>query len=163
MNRNLRQLLNPSVLLSAAGLACLLTMLALMWIGFSPSPPGADPGFAPAHLTVIPAPTSTPLFTPSPTLDPLHLGTPTIPAGVIAIGGYVQITGTDGDGLRLRSAPGLASELLFLGEEAEVFQVKDGPKEANGYIWWYLVAPYDESRAGWAASNFLTVVPPPSQ
>ena len=161
MNRNFRQLLNPFVILGALGLSCLLTVVTLAWIGFSPSPPGTDLGFTPADLTIIPASTSTPIFTAVPTIDPLLVGTPTIPAGVIAIGSYVQITGTDGDGLRLRSAPGVTSELLFLGEEAEVFQVKDGPKDANGYTWWYLVAPYDASRAGWAASNFLTVVPPP--
>ncbi len=39
--------------------------------------------------------------------------------------------------------------------------MKDGPKEANGYIWWYIVAPYDQNRAGWAAANFLSVVLPP--
>jgi hypothetical protein len=161
MKRDLRQLLNAPVLLGASGLACLLTLVTLAWFGFSASPPGADLGFAPADLTMIPASTSTPLTTPTMTPDPLLVGTPTLPANVIAVGGYVQITGTGGDGLRLRSAPGLTSELLFLGEEAEVFQVRDGPQEANGYTWWYLVAPYDESRTGWAAANFLLVVPPP--
>jgi hypothetical protein len=161
MNRDLRQLLNAPVLLGAAGLACLLTMVTLAWFGFSALPPGADLGFAPADLTMIPASTSTPLTTPTLTPDPLLVGTPTLPANVIAVGGYVQITGTGGDGLRLRSAPGLTSELLFLDEESEVFQVRDGPQEANGYTWWYLVAPYDESRSGWAAANFLLVVPPP--
>ena len=83
------------------------------------------------------------------------------PDNEIAIGAYIQITGTEGVGLRLRAGPGLSTELLFLGEDSEVFQVKDGPKEADGYTWWYIVAPYDDSRAGWAAANFLTVVPPP--
>jgi hypothetical protein len=161
MNRDLRQLLNPGVLLGATGLACLLTVVTLAWFGFSASPPGADLGFAPADLTMIPASTSTPFFTPTATPDPLQLGTPTAPAGIIAVGVYIQITGTGGDGLRLRSSPSLTGEQLFLGEDAEVFLVRDGPKEANGYIWWYLVAPYDESRAGWAAANFLSVVPPP--
>lgn len=157
----LRQLFNAPVLIGAAVFACLLTVITLAWYGFSASSQGTDPGFAPADLTMIPAPTSTPLITPTMTPDPFQLGTPTIPAGVVAVGGYVQITGTGGDGLRLRSAPGLTSELLFLGEDAEVFQVRDGPQEVNGYVWWYLVAPYDESRAGWAAANFLSVVPPP--
>ena len=161
MNRNLRQLLNLPVLISASGLACLLTAITLAWFGFSASPPNSDLGFAPADLTMIPALTSTPLTTPTMTPDPLLVGTPTLPANAIVVGGYVQITGTDGDGLRLRSAPGLTSEQLFLGEDAEVFQVRDGPQEANGYTWWYLVAPYDESRSGWAAANFLSVVPPP--
>lgn len=161
MNRNLRQLLSLPVLIGASGLACLLTIITLAWFGFSASPPNSDLGFAPADLTMIPASTSTPLTTPTLTPDPFLIGTPTLPANAIVVGGYVQITGTDGDGLRLRSAPGLSSEQLFLGEDAEVFQVRDGPQEANGYIWWYLVAPYDESRAGWAAANFLSVVPPP--
>jgi len=161
MNLDLRRLLTLPVILSASGLACLLTLATLAWFGFSASPPGADLGFAPADLTMIPAPTSTPPPAPTLTPDPLQVGTPTAPAGTIAVGVYVQITGTGGDGLRLRSAPGLTGELLFLGEDAEVFLVRDGPQEANGYTWWRLVAPYDESRAGWAASNFLSVVPPP--
>lgn len=161
MNRNLRQIFTLPVLLGASGFACLLTLVTLGWFGFSASPQNPDLGFAPADLTMIPASTSTPLTTPTMTPDPLLVGTPTLSANIIAVGGYVQITGTGGDGLRLRSAPGLTSELLFLGEEAEVFQVRDGPQEANGYTWWYLVAPYDESRAGWAAANFLSVVPPP--
>lgn len=160
MNLDLRRLLTPTVIFSSMGLACLLSVTALVWFGFRPSPLPAHPGLVPAYLTLIPAPTSTPLVTPTPTPDPLA-GTPTLPANVIVIGAYVQITGTGGDGLRLRSAPGLTSEQLFLGEDAEVFQVRDGPQEANGYIWWYIVAPYDQSRAGWAAANFLAVVPPP--
>ena len=161
MNRDLRQLISLPVLLGAAGFTCVLVVITLAWFGLTASPAGTDLGFAPADLTMIPAPTSTPRTTPTLTPDPFQIGTPTIPADVIAVGGYVQITGTGGDGLRLRSAPGLTSELLFLGEDAEVFQVRDGPQEANGYIWWYLVAPYDETRSGWAAANFLTVVPPP--
>jgi hypothetical protein len=161
MNHNLRQIFTLPVILGASGLACLLTMITLAWFGFSASPHNSDLGFAPADLTMIPAATSTPLTTPTMTPDPLLVGTPTLPSNAIAIGGYVQITGTDGDGLRLRSAPGLTGEQLFLGEDAEVFQVRDGPQESNGYTWWYLVAPYDEARAGWAAANFLLVVPPP--
>lgn len=161
MNRQLRQLLSPGILLGAIGFFCLLTMIALTWFGFSASPLGSGFGFAPADLTMIPAATSTSIFTRTPTPDPQQLGTPTLPADAIVIGSYVQITGTGGDGLRLRSAPGLASDQLFLGEDAEVFQVRDGPQDANGYTWWYIVAPYDETRAGWAAANFLAVVPPP--
>ena len=160
MNRNLRQIFTLPVLLGALGLACLLTLITLAWFGFSASPPGADLGFAPADLTMILASTSTPLTTPTMTPDPLLVGTPTLPANVIAVGGYVQITGTGGDGLRLRSAPGLTSELLFLGEESEVFQVRDGPQEANGYTWWYLVSPFDPNRKGWGVGDYLVVINP---
>ncbi len=160
MNRNWKVLLTPPVMIGALGLACLLTLVTLAWVGFSASRPSADVGFVPANLTLIPAPTSTPIAPPTATLDPLA-GTVTPSAGVVAVGAYVQITGTDGVGLRLRAAPGLGGAQLFLGADAEVFQVKDGPKDADGYSWWYLVAPYDETRAGWAAANFLSVVPQP--
>ena len=73
----------------------------------------------------------------------------------------MQISGTEGEGLRIRSTPGLNGETVFRGEESEVFVVRDGPQTADGYTWWYLVAPYDETRAGWAAADFLAVVPSP--
>jgi hypothetical protein len=73
----------------------------------------------------------------------------------------VQISGTDGEGLRIRSQPSLNGEPVFLGYDSEVFIVQDGPREADGYTWWYLVAPYDDTRAGWAAANFLSYIPAP--
>ena len=83
------------------------------------------------------------------------------PAGVIATGAYVQITGTGGDGLRLRTEPGLNADVRILGAEAEVFLVQDGPRQVDGYTWWYLVGPYDSTRRGWAVSNYLAVVQNP--
>jgi hypothetical protein len=73
----------------------------------------------------------------------------------------VQITGTNGEGLRIRSEPGLNSNPVFLGFDSEVFIVQDGPRSVDGYTWWYLVTPLDQSRAGWAAADFLTYIPPP--
>jgi hypothetical protein len=94
-----------------------------------------------------------------PTFDPN--ATPEFDPNTIHIDGYVQISGTGIDGLRIRSAPGLNTNTVFRGEESEVFLVKDGPQEADGYTWWYVVASYDETRAGWAAADFLAVVPSP--
>ena len=107
---------------------------------------------------MISAPTATPNVTPTATIDPFA-PSPT-PTG-LAIGTYAQITGTGGDGLRIRSTPGLTGEPVFLGLDSEVFLVQDGPREADGYMWWYLVAPYDEARTGWAAADFLTYIPAP--
>jgi hypothetical protein len=109
---------------------------------------------------MIPAPTHTPAFVPTSTLDPF-IATQTLQANTIGIGGYVQISGTEGDGLRIRSSVGLNGDTVFRGEESEVFVVRDGPQEADGYAWWYLVAPYDETRAGWAVADYLAVVPAP--
>ncbi len=107
---------------------------------------------------MIPAPTETSSAPPTPTIDPFA-PSPT-PTG-LALGNYAQITGTNGEGLRIRSKPGLDGEFVFLGYDSEVFLVKDGPQTVDGYVWWYLVAPYDETRAGWAASDFLTYIPAP--
>jgi len=153
-----RQLFNKWVILGALIIAGLLTLITLISIGWTNTPQSPNVGFAPADLTGIPAPTLTPNVTPTATIDPFA-PSPT-PTG-IAIGTYAQITGTGGEGLRIRSAPGLTSEPVFLGFDSEVFLVQDGPREADGYVWWYLVAPYDEARAGWAAADFLTYIPAP--
>jgi hypothetical protein len=162
MNRKeLLSLVNLRVVLGALGIAGLLILITTISIGWSKPDPARNSGFAPADLTVIPAPTSTPDVTPTFTPDPLIAGTPTLAPDVIGVGGYVQITGTDGEGLRLRADPGLSGASVFLGYDEEVFEVRDGPQEADGYTWWYLVAPYDEARAGWAADDFLGSIPSP--
>ena len=152
--------LNRWVILGSLTLAGILIIVTLIIIGWTAPRVSPDVGFAPADLTMIPAPTHTPLVSPVPTVDP-SLVTPTLAPNTIGIGGYVQISGTEGEGLRIRSAAGLNSDTVFRGEEAEVFVVRDGPQEVDGHIWWYLVAPYDDTRAGWAAADFLAVVPSP--
>jgi hypothetical protein len=104
-----------------------------------PKPP--QPADQPsALLTIIPAPTATSTLAPTSVLP-----SPTTPVtvGGISQGVYVQISGTEGQGLRLRAGPGTSNPPRFLGMDAEVFQVKDGPQEADGFTWWYLEAPYD--------------------
>jgi hypothetical protein len=155
-----KQYLNRSVVFGAIGFAVGLIIVTLIVIGWTSPRFSPDVGFAPADLTIIPAPTHTPNVTAVPTTDP-SLVTPTLAPDTIGIGGYVQISGTEGEGLRIRSAPGLNGGTVFFGEESEVFIVRDGSQVADGYTWWYLVAPYDETRAGWAAADFLAVVPSP--
>lgn len=155
---NVRELFNRWVILGAIILAVLLTLITAVAIGLTSSPESSEVGFAPADLTVIPPPTATSGAPPTPTIDPF--ATATSPAGV-AIGNYVQITGTEGQGLRIRAAPGLSGEFQFLAYDSEVFVVQDGPREVDGYVWWYLSAPYDETRVGWAAADFLTYIPEP--
>ncbi len=155
-----KQYFNRSVVFGAIGFAVGLIIVTLIFIGWTSPRFSPDVGFAPADLTIIPAPTHTPDVTPVPTIDP-SMVTPTLAPDTIGIGGYVQISGTEGEGLRIRSAPGLNGDTVFFGEESEVFIVRDGSQVADGYTWWYLVAPYDETRAGWAAADFLAVVPSP--
>ncbi len=123
---------------------------------------GAPPP-APVGVTVIPFPSATFTAVPVPAVRPSPTATlpPAPPSGEIAPGAFVQIQGTAGEGLRLRAAPGLQGAVNYLGLEAEVFEVRDGPVQADGYTWWYLVAPFDATKQGWAASNYLQVVQSP--
>ena len=36
--------------------------------------------------------------------------------------------------------------------------MRDGPQIINDITWWYLVTPLDESRNGWAAADYLSLV-----
>ncbi len=124
--------------------------------------------------SAVQQPTVTPVFVvitpertpmPSPTTatpDAAEAGpTPTFPpppaGSLIKLDAYVQVVNTGG-GLRMRYEPGLLSEVNYLAVDYEVFVVEDGPREANGMTWWFLVAQADERRNGWAASNYLQVV-----
>lgn len=156
----IKRFVSPLVLLISIGLAVVL--LAVIFIILWSSLPAQGAVAAPtAILTVIPAPTATQTPT-AVVLSDTPAVTPTfnlsVDGGSIQVGAYVQISGTGGDGLRLREGPGTEYEQIFLGREAEVFKVTDGPKEGSGYTWYYLVAPYDTTRSGWAAANFLQVV-----
>lgn len=115
-----------------------------------------------ASITVVPGTT---IITPDYSL--LSLATPTITTeasaqigDTIKIGSYIQISGTGGSGLNIRINPQLSAEKNFIGNESEVFKVIDGPVTQDNYTWWNLVAPYDESRQGWAVEDYLTLINP---
>jgi hypothetical protein len=152
-------LINFWTVAGAIGVALLLGILTLLVVSFGP-PPGPN-HISPAVVTLIAASTATPVATAEPTLSSPYIPTATAQAGVITLGTYVQITGTEGLGLRMRADPGLNGRFLFLSYDSEVFKVADGPREVDGHTWWYLVATYDETRAGWAAADYLTVVSSP--
>ncbi|MDH3943771.1 MAG: SH3 domain-containing protein [Anaerolineae bacterium] len=152
----------PLVWLGTIGIAAVLTIASVVWLWFSP-PSGIEAGPPTAVLTVIPWDTSTPLPTATSTASPFESdgAAATLAPGELGIGSLVQIVGTNGEGLNIRSAPGLSSEVFFLGYDAEVFIVSDGPVEMDGFTWWYLVTPVDESRSGWAAATYLAVIENP--
>lgn len=129
-----------------------------------PTTPSAPGGALPAAITKIPAPSATPILaTPTSAVAPSATPpvSPTPFPGSVLPGAFVQIAGTGGDGLRLRADPGLDSQIRFLALEAEVFEVVEGPRVADNYTWWYLVAPYDEARSGWAVADYLAVIQNP--
>jgi hypothetical protein len=159
----LRRYLTPWVLLGGVAIAIfLLTFTLLVVLALRPS---ASPRSLPtAALYIISAPTDT-IPAPTTVIQP----TPTItseappppPQGVIVIGSFVQVTSTGEVGLRLHEDASLDSKTQFLGMDTEVFKVTDGPRQADGYTWWYLVAPYDTNRHGWAVANYLSTIENP--
>jgi hypothetical protein len=111
-------------------------------------------------FTVVRLPSETPTKPPAtetavgPTVTPA----PSVPAGGgegFAPGDLVEVSGTGGDGLRLRREPSLSAEIVVLGVESEVFSVIAGPTSADGYTWWQLVNPYDSAKEGWAVGSYL--------
>ncbi|MGE5123905.1 MAG: hypothetical protein ACM3H7_05265 [Acidobacteriaceae bacterium] len=146
-------------ILFALGIFALLVYL--LWNSKAPSI-STLPGTA--VLSVIKAPTQTPLApktTDTPTPEPTRQGQEPAPAGNILVGNYVQVTGTEGDGLRLHVSAGVSSEVHYVALEAEVFIVKEGPIDADGYQWWYLQDPYTQDAVGWGVANYLAVVKNP--
>lgn len=117
-----------------------------------------------AIMNVIVAPTLTkPIQTATADLSPTSEANEEVNrAGEdILLDAYVQISGTGGTGLRFRLDPSLNGQVKFVSGDAEIFIVKDGPIEADGYTWWYLVGPFDETRNGWAVSNYLVLTQNP--
>lgn len=151
----------PGIILGSIGVTgvlCLVTMF-VYWV----TPNELQVSYPTAIIRILPAPTYTPTL--EATLQPTQAGGNQSEGGrtgePIFIGAYVEIKGTEGDGLRLRESPGLNGKIQFLAYESEIFKVDDGPKEADGYVWWFLVAPYDESVRGWAVENYLVVIQNP--
>jgi hypothetical protein len=140
IRKNLRRLITPWVILGSflVGFSLMGAALLLFWLAM-PDPVPA--GIPTAAITVVAYPTTTPTLTlstpteiPTTTVTPTPLPTP-VP-GDIALGAYVEIKGTGRDGLRLRVEPGLSSNVLFLGQDSEVFRVGRRPGRSG---WIYLV------------------------
>lgn len=159
----MKEILSARVWITAVLIAIALLILTLVYdLVARPGLPPLDLQPASAALTIIPPPTGTPRAVP-PTATPLPptpTPIPTLQIGEFGIGVYVRVD-TGGDALRVRAEPGLNAAPLFLAFDEEVFLISDGPRQADGYTWWYLTASYDPNRVGWAAQDFLTVVSSP--
>ncbi|MEI6289140.1 MAG: SH3 domain-containing protein [Chloroflexota bacterium] len=158
MNIEFERIINRWVITAAILFAVFLSVLTYYWITLSAPAPQNAAGLL-AIVTDIPLPPSEQAPVPTPTFDPYAPPpTPTLGPGEFALDSFVQISGTQGEGLRIRTDPGLNGRQLFLAFDTEVYKVKDGPRQLDGYIWYQLEAVNDQRRIGWAASTFLTPI-----
>lgn len=155
----MKKFLNPWFF-AGTFLSASLLLVVVYFVSGSLIPEDEEPYQGGGELMIIPVPTATASPTPTPT--PIVIASPT--AAVedgIQMGGYAQITGTGGEGLRLRREPSLRGGIVYLGLEGEIFYVKGGPTEADGYLWWQLEAPLNPARQGWTVSDYLQPVQNP--
>ncbi len=146
---NRRKVLLGSILISIGlclGIGFTFTLLGSAGRG--------DDGEKPAKLGLVPyiAPTSTLAITETPLLPTAEN------IDGIQVGSVVQIFGTEGAGLKLRSNASVSAGQVFVALDSEVYEVTGGPVMADGYIWWQLASPYDELRSGWAVSQYLVTI-----
>jgi hypothetical protein len=163
MLKNLKSLFNIKVILGGIifAMGIFVVFVVILW-----SAKGNDAVQTPATaiLNIIKAPTGTsiaPAQTPTAVTTQSSSQQSPPPGGDIALGDYVQVSGTGGDGLRLHKSAGVASEVQYVAIDTEVFTVKDGPIEADGFVWWLLQDPYTANARGWGVSNYLVVIKNP--
>jgi hypothetical protein len=78
----------------------------------------------------------------------------------LEIGGKATIATSNGDSLNVRSDAGTAYEIRAKARPGTVVDVINGPRDADGFTWWYIELP--DGRAGWAvesADGNQTLVP----
>ena len=90
----------------------------------------------------------------------LLLGAATLPgpasvlaAGPLRVGGTARVTGTEGSGLRVRSAPGTDRSVLIVLAEGRVVPILEGPRNASGETWYRVQT---RGPAGWVMARYLT-------
>lgn len=92
-----------------------------------------------------------------PTLPPPAI-TPT--ADTLAVGKTITVIDVGDQQLNVRDNPGvLGTSVIFRSEEGTRFVVIDGPQLVDGLSWWRIQDPTNTTRTGWAAANYLQVIP----
>jgi hypothetical protein len=134
--------------LAAAGLVALIALAALIGQGLRV---GAEPGGAPAAG-------SRPDSAREQVLSELAEAARTVPAAptnppATATPGQLTVSGTGGEGLRLRAAPGLAAAQVAVLPEGSAVRPTGRQAAADGLAW-AEVADADGA-SGWAAAEYL--------
>jgi Bacterial SH3 domain len=119
---------------------------AALFVSFKPINQGSIAQPTALVITITPSPIA-PTVTARPTLPPTAT-----PEGLY-VGDAAIVSGT-GSSLRLRSDPGLQATTLKTVLDGVQLTILEGPREADGVIWWRLHDPADGAE-GWAAQDYL--------
>lgn len=93
---------------------------------------------------------------PTPVLTPTALS--------ISIGTTIRVIDVGDQQLNVRELPGVIDvDVVFRTPENTLFAIVDGPSQGDGLTWWKIQDPQNSQRTGWAASNYLEVVPPEAE
>ena len=85
--------------------------------------------------------------------------TPSTPIpGVFTVGVKVEISGTGGDGLRMREGPGTDSQVLYLAREGEDCIILEGPRIDENLIWWKIQSLEEETKTGWSVQTYMITI-----
>jgi hypothetical protein len=88
-----------------------------------------------------------------PTLPPVEIS-PTPQR--ITVGGQILVIDVGANQLNVRNTAGvIGTAIVFLADEGSIFNVVDGPQQADGLTWWKIQDPNNTANTGWAASNYL--------
>lgn len=116
-------------------------------------PPTSAPASGPQIILAAETPASLSLTGP-PVPTVIVTNTP-IP---LTVGVQAVVVNVGNDELNVRNIPSINnSEILFRAAAGTVFNVIDGPREADGFTWWQLHDPQFEV-IGWAVANYLQTV-----
>ena len=75
--------------------------------------------------------------------------------GVFSIDMRVQVTDTEGHGLKIHSEPDIESDTLTIASEGSLWIIIEGPTIEEGRIWWKMWSE-QSGTTGWAVQEYLT-------
>jgi hypothetical protein len=145
-----------------AGLGGLAAIAVIVLIVIISSLNRSSVPLSPPELTILPRNTDTavPILMTEQSTDVSQATEVPFEDIVYSQGDLVEVTGTGGEGLRLRNTPSLNGVINILALENEVYEIRGGPTEADGFTWWFLVNPYDNEVQGWSVTNYLQRIGP---
>jgi len=88
----------------------------------------------------------------------LTLGAPSAFADTIVVGSPVEVTGTGGDGLNVRSTAVTTGTVIGVEKDGADGTVLEGPVTADGFAWWRV--QWKDGLTGWSVSQYLKPVAP---